>query len=70
MSFHDDTITKRRKEEKQDKTKIGVGTSLTVKVGDIDDKIREGKSRRMRKDMVGLYYLAHIVSVLVLSQFW
>ena len=70
MSFHADTITKRRKEEKQDKTKIGVGTSLTVKVGDIDDKIREGKSRRMRKDMVGLYYLAHIVSVLVLSQFW
>ena len=29
--------------------KIGVGTSVTVKVGDIDEKIREVKSRRMSK---------------------
>ena len=47
-----------------------MGTSVTVKVGEIDEKIREGKSRRMRKDLVGLYYLAHIASVLILSQFW
>ena len=47
------TITKRRKEEKWDKTKIGVGTSVTVKVGEIDEKIREGESRRMRKELVG-----------------
>ena len=45
-------------------------TSITLKVGEIDKKIREGKSRSMRKDMVGLYYLAHIASYLVLSQFW
>ena len=35
-------IMKRRKEAKRDKTKIGVGTSVTVKVGEIDEKIREG----------------------------
>ena len=29
-----------------------------------------GKIRSMTKDLVGLYYLAHIVSVLILSQFW
>ena len=32
-----------RKEEKRDKMKISVGTSVTVKVGDINEKIREGK---------------------------
>ena len=69
-SFHVDTITKRRKEAKRDKKKIGVGTSVTVTVGEINEKIREGKSRSTRKDMVGLYYLSHIASYLVLSQFW
>ena len=37
-----------------------MGNSVTVKVKDIDEKIREGKSRRMRKELFGLYYLAHI----------
>ena len=37
------TIKKMRKEEKRDKMKIGVGTSVTVKVGDINEKIKEGK---------------------------
>ena len=46
-------IEKRSREEKRDKAKIGVGTSVTVKVGEIDEKIREGKSRRMRKELVG-----------------
>ena len=61
---------KRRKGVKQDKTKIAVGTSVTVKFGDINEKIREGKNRRMRKELFGFYYLAHIAYVLVLSQFW
>ena len=33
--------------------KIGVGTSVTVKVGDIDEKIREVKRRSIRKDLLG-----------------
>ena len=68
-SFPVETITKRRKEAKRDKTKIGVRTSVTVKIRDIDEKTRDGKTRRMRKELVGLYYLAHIYSVLVLSHF-
>ena len=36
---------------KRDKKKIGVGNSVKVKVGDIDEKIREGK-KRMRKELV------------------
>ena len=44
---------KRRKEENWDRTKIGVGNSVTVKVGDIGGNIREGKMRRMRKEMFG-----------------
>ena len=55
-------------EKKRDKTNIRVGTSVTVKVGDIDEKIRDGKSRRTRKELVGC--LAHITYVLDLSQFW
>ena len=61
---------KRRKGVKRDKTKIAVGTSVTVKFGDINEKIREGKNRRMRKELFGFYSLAHIAYVLVLSQFW
>ena len=33
--------------------KIGVGTSVTVKVGDINEKIREGKKSGISKDLVG-----------------
>ena len=47
------TITKRRKEAKRDKMKIGVGDYVTVRVGEINEKIREGKSRMMRKELVG-----------------
>ena len=61
-------ITKRRKKEKRDKTKIRVGTSVTVKIGDIDKKIKGGRIRRARKDLVGC--LAYIYSVLVLYQLW
>ena len=62
------TITKRRKKVKKDKTKIGVGTSVTVKIGEIDEKIGEVESIRMRKYLVG--YLAQIYSFLLLSNFW
>ena len=46
------TITKMRKEENRDKIKIGVGNSVTLKVGEIEENIREGKIRSMRKDLV------------------
>ena len=59
-----------RKEAKRDKTKIRVGTSVTAKVKEIDKKIREGKTRSMSKELISLYYLAHIASVIVLSHFW
>ena len=48
-SFPFGTLTKRRKKAKWDKTKIGVVNSVTMKVGEIDEKIREGKIRRMSK---------------------
>ena len=54
--------------EKREKINIGMGSSITVKVGEIDEKIREGKSRRTRKELVGC--LAHIDYVIVLSHFW
>ena len=59
-----------RKEENQDKTKIGMGNYVTVKVGDTNERITEGKSRKMSKEMAGWYYLAYIDSILVLSHFW
>ena len=68
--FPVEKITKRRKEANQDREKIGVGTSVTVKVGEIDEKIMEAESRSMRKELAGLYYLSHISFVLMLSHFW
>ena len=47
------TIRKRKKDAKRDRMKVRVESSVTVKVGEIDEKIREGESRRMRKEMVG-----------------
>ena len=63
-------LRKGGKEENRDKTKIGVGTSLTVKDWETNEDIREGKSRRIRKNLVGLYYLSHSPSVLALYHFW
>ena len=40
-------MMKRRNKEKRDKTKIRVGNFVTAKVGEIDEKIREGGSRRV-----------------------
>ena len=58
------------KEAKWDKTRIGVGTSVIVKAGETDEKIRERKTRRIRKELFGLYYLAPITSFLIVSDFW
>ena len=46
-------MTKRRNEEKRYKANIGVETSVTVKVKEIEENIREGKTRRMKKELVG-----------------
>ena len=39
--------------ENWDRTNIRVESSVIVKVRDINEKIKEGKSRRMRKELVG-----------------
>ena len=38
---------------KQIKTKIGVGSVVKAKVGELEKITREGRSRRMRKEVVG-----------------
>ena len=48
-------ITKKRKEAKWDKTKIGVGNFVTVKAEDIDENIREGITRITRKELVACF---------------
>ena len=48
-SFPVGALTKMRKKGKRNKTKIGVVNSVTMKVREIDDKIKEGESRRMIK---------------------
>ena len=37
----------------QNKTKIGVGSVVKAKVGELENIKREGRSRRMRKEVVG-----------------
>ena len=39
--------------KKQTKTKIEVGSVVKAKVGDLEKILREGRSRRMRKEVVG-----------------
>ena len=36
----------------QNKTKIGVGSVVKAKVEDLENLTREGRSRRMRKELV------------------
>ena len=38
---------------KQTKTKIGVGSVVKAKVGELEKITREGISRRMRRDVLG-----------------
>ena len=40
-------------EKKRIKTKIGVGSVVKAKVREIEENTREGRSRRMRKEVVG-----------------
>ena len=39
---------------KQTKTKIGVGSVVKGKVGELEKITREGRSRRTRKEVVGI----------------
>ena len=43
------------KMRKQNKTKIGVGSIVKAKVGELEEITREGRSRRMRKYVVGFF---------------
>ena len=47
------TISEGMKEKKQNKTKIGVGSVVKAKVGEMVENRREGRSRRTRKEVVG-----------------
>ena len=47
------TIAEGVKVKKQNKTKIGVGSVVKTKVGDLENITREGRIRRLRKDVVG-----------------
>ena len=53
MSLPDVTIIKEIEEKKQSKAEIDVGTLGKAKVGEMEEKIREGRSRRTRKEVVG-----------------
>ena len=46
-------ITEGTKEKNQNKTKIGVGSVLKVEVGELEEITSEGRSRRIRKEVVG-----------------
>ena len=41
------------KEKKRIKTKIGVGSVVKAKVGDMEENTREGRNSRIRKEVVG-----------------
>ena len=52
MSLPVHILIKDRKEENLGKMKIIMGSVVTEKIGEIEDKAREGRSRRMRKEVV------------------
>ena len=43
---------KERKKEKWVMMKIGVGSAVTAKIGEMEEKTMEGRSRRMRGEVV------------------
>ena len=47
------TIAEEIKDKKRIKTKIGVGSVVKAKVGDMEEEKGDGRSRRMRKEVVG-----------------
>ena len=53
------TLKEWMKMTKQTKTKIGVGSVVKAKVGELENITREGRSRRMRKEVVGC--VQHVV---------
>ena len=44
-------ISEGMKMKKHTKTKIGLGSVIKAKVGETEENTREGRSRRMRKDV-------------------
>ena len=47
------SIAEAKKEKKRTKPKIWVGSLIKAKVGNMEENTREGRSRRMSKDVVG-----------------
>ena len=47
--FHVGKITKMRKEGNKEKTKIELGTSVTVKFREIDTRLGRGKNKRKKR---------------------
>ena len=41
--------------KKQNKTKIGVGSVLKAKVGELENTTRDRRNRRMRKEVLGCF---------------
>ena len=53
MSPQTEQRLKEGKEAKQRKKKIGVRSMVTAKVGEKEEKTRVGRSRRVRKEVMG-----------------
>ena len=56
------------KEKNQNKTKMGVGSVVKAKVGEIEENTREERIRRISKEVVGCVH-AIVVKNILLSQF-
>ena len=52
---------------KQIKTKIGVGSVVKAKVGELEKITREGRSRRMRKEV--MVYVQRVVGRIISSYY-
>ena len=55
MSSHVVKIAQEMMEKKRNKTNIGVGSVVKAKVGEAEENTREGRIRRMRKDLMGCF---------------
>ena len=51
------TISEEIKVKEQNKTKIGVGSDVKAKVGELEKITMEGRSRRMRKEVLGYFQI-------------
>ena len=52
-----DPLIKERKEAERGKLKIAVGLVVTAKDVDTEDKSREGRSRRIRNEVVSVSWM-------------